>query len=209
MIKVFENIVPKQMQDEIDGTINNDMFPWYFMDSIRTQREYPQQYLKDIPKWDTDKVVDSFGLIHLVYSKSGVNSPIFDLFRKVLAHVEKAENFEVNDILRIRIRRTMRTPDTNETTYNTPHVDLIHDKPFWTFVYYIEESDGQTIFFDQTYAKGSNASLKESPKIIQTVPHSKGNGVLFDGFRFHAGNSPIKYVKRTVINFDFTTKELV
>jgi len=197
------------MQDEIDGAINNDMFPWYFMDSIRTQREYPQQYLKDIPKWDTDKVVDSFGLIHLVYSKSGVNSPIFELCRKVLTTVEKTENFQVNDILRIRIRRTMRTPDTNETTYNTPHVDLIHDKPFLTFVYYIEESDGETIFFDQTYEKGSNASLKDSPKIIQKVSHKKGNGVLFDGFRFHAGNSPLKYTKRTVINFDFTTKESV
>lgn len=209
MIKVFENIIPKQMQDEIDGAINNDMFPWYFMDSIRTQREYPQQYLKDIPKWDMHKVVDSFGLIHLVYSKSGINSPIFDACRKILSSVEKAENFEVHDILRIRIRRTMRTPDTDETTYNTPHVDLIHDKSFWTFVYYIEESDGQTIFFDQTYERGSNASLKESPKIIQTVPHTKGNGVLFDGFRYHAGNSPLKYVKRTVINFDFTIKEKV
>lgn len=197
------------MQDEVDEAINNDMFPWYFMDSIRTQREYSQQYLKDIPKWDMDKVVDSFGLIHLVYSKSGVNSPIFDVCRKILSSVEDAQKFQVNDILRIRIRRTMRTPDTTETTYNTPHVDLMHDKPFWTFVYYIEESDGQTIFFDQTYEKGSNASLKESPKIIQRVPHSKGNGVLFDGFIYHAGNSPLKYVKRTVINFDFTTKESV
>ena len=89
MIKIFENIVPKRMQDEIDGAINNDMFPWYFMDSIRTQREYPQQYLKDIPKWDMNKVVDSFGLIHLVYSKSGINSPIFDMCRHILAHVEK------------------------------------------------------------------------------------------------------------------------
>lgn len=209
MIKVFENIVSKHMQDEVDGAINNDMFPWYFMDSIRTQREYPQQYLKDIPKWDTDKVVDSFGLIHLVYSKSGINSPIFDMCRKILNSVEKAENFEVHDILRVRIRRTMRTPDTDETTYNTPHVDLIHDKSFLTFVYYIEESDGETIFFDQTYEQGSNASLKDSPKIIQRVPHTKGNGVLFDGFRFHAGNSPLKYTKRTVINFDFTIKETI
>ena len=53
------------MQDEIDGAINNDMFPWFFMDSIRTQREYTQQYLNDIPKWDQSKVVDSFGLVHL------------------------------------------------------------------------------------------------------------------------------------------------
>ena len=39
MIKVFENIIPKWKQDEVDEAINNDMFPWYFMDSIRTQRE--------------------------------------------------------------------------------------------------------------------------------------------------------------------------
>ena len=206
MIQIFHKIVPATLQNHVDDAINNDMFPWFFMDSIRTQREYSEQYLLDVPKWDKSKVVDSFGLVHLVAIRNERNSPYYDMCRTILYFLEEKANIEINDILRIRIRRTMKTPDTDETTYNTPHVDLIHDKPFYTFVYYVEESDGETIFFDEVYEHGSCASVKETPKIIQRVPHTKGNGVLFDGHRYHAGNSPQKYVKRTVINFDFTIK---
>ena len=207
MIQVYQNIIPTTLQNHIDKTINNDMFPWFFMDSIRTQREYSSEYLLDIPKWDKEKVVDSFGLIHLAAINNEKNSPYYDMCRTVLYFLEEKANIEINDILRIRIRRTMRTPNTDETTYNTPHVDLLHHEPFLTFVYYVEESDGETIFFDQVYKRGAKASLGEKPKIIQRIPHIKGNGVLFDGFRYHAGNSPLKNVKRTVINFDFTIRE--
>lgn len=206
MIKVIENLLPVSLQERIDATLNTDMFPWFFMDSVRTQRDYSDEYLRDIPPWDDVKVVDSFGLIHLVCISDQVNSPHFELMRSILYFVEKAENFEVDSILRIRVRRTMKTPGADDTTYNTPHVDLMHETPFYTFVYYAEESDGDTIFFDRVFERGSNASLQGSPAILQTVQYKKGNGVLFDGLRFHAGNSPKNYVKRTVINFDFTVK---
>ena len=207
MIQIFQKIIPTTLQNHVDDAINNDMFPWFFMDSIRTQREYTEKYLEDIPRWDMTKVVDSFGLIHLVAINNERNSPYYDMCRTILYFLEEKANIEINDILRIRIRRTMRTPDTNESTYNTPHVDLLHDRPFYTFVYYVEESDGQTIFFNETYKQNSKASLRETPQIIERVPHKKGNGVLFDGFRYHAGNSPQKFVKRTVSNFDFTIRE--
>lgn len=206
MIKIIENIGSKTLQDRIDNTINTDMFPWFFMDSVRTQREYSSQYLKDVPKWDMSKVVDSFGLIHLVCINNEINSQYYEMCRSLLYFVEQQENIEVDNMLRIRIRRTLKTPGTDDTTYNTPHVDLMHDKPFLTFVYYIEESDGDTIFFDKVFKHGSNDSTKKSPNIIQRVPYTRGNGVLFDGNRFHAGNSPNNYVKRTAINYDFTIK---
>ena len=48
------------------------------MDSIRTQREYTEKYLEDIPKWDMTKVVDSFGLVHLVAIRNERNSGVSD-----------------------------------------------------------------------------------------------------------------------------------
>ena len=207
LIQTFEKIISKTYQDRIDNIINNDMFPWYFLDSILTQKEYNYDYRKDIPTWNKNEVVDSFGLIHLAGVDNEANSPYFEMFLPVLYFVEEKAGVEIDQILRVRIRRTMKTPNTNENTYNTPHVDLIHDKPFLTFVYYVEESDGHTILFDKIYQKDSFDSQKEPPKIMKKVPHIKGNGVLFDGYLFHAGNSPQNYMKRTVINFDFTIKE--
>jgi hypothetical protein len=207
MIKIFENLLPVSLQNRIEQTVNDDMFPWFFMDNIKTQREYSAEVLQDMPKWDMSKVVDSFGLVHLVCFRDQANSPHFDMFRSVLYLLEKQEGFEIDSILRVRIRRTVKTEGSDDSTYNTPHVDMLHEKPFLTFVYYIEESDGDTLFFDRCFEKGSNDAEKAEPKILQRVKYKKGNGVLFDGHRFHAGNSPTNYLKRTVVNYDFTIKD--
>ena len=41
-------------------------------------------------------------------------------------------------------------------------------------------------------------------KIIFKQTPKRGNGVYFDGRQYHAGNSPINYKSRYLINFDFT-----
>ena len=145
---------------------------------VRIHNASADQVLQDMPKWDMSKVVESFGLVHLVCLRDQANSPHFDMFRSVLYLLEKQEDFEIDSILRVRIRRTVKTEGSNNSTYNTPHVDMLHEKPFLTFVYYIEESDGDTLFFDRCFEKGSNDAEKAEPKILQRVKYKKGNGVL-------------------------------
>jgi hypothetical protein len=91
MIKVFENLLPVSLQTRIEQTVNDPMFPWFFMDSIKTQREYSEEILQDMPKWDMSKVIDSFGLVHLVCVRDQPNSPHFDTVRSVLYFLEKQE----------------------------------------------------------------------------------------------------------------------
>ena len=47
--------------------------------------------------------------------------------------------------------------------------------------------------------------LKDIDKkiILQHTP-KQGSAVYFEGHQYHAGNTPIKYKHRYVINFDFT-----
>lgn len=205
MKKIF-NLLPKSLEDEIEREIISDRFPWFFQTSIAINT--PDHLLRDMPNYDKSLVTNPTGLTHIIYSENeGIHSEAFHLVKPILNFLEKSENIEIEKLLRIRIRRTIQLKDHDETKYNLPHVDYFDLERFTTFVYYVEDSDGDTILFDEVHKIGSNASnssklLKES---FRSTP-IKGNGVLFNGLQYHAGNSPINYNSRTVINFDFVEK---
>ena len=64
-----------------------------------------------------------------------------------------------------------------------------------SLIYYINDSDGDTIFF--------NKKLKE----IKRVTPKKNTAVLFDSNILHCGCNPIKSSMRGVINFIFKDNE--
>ena len=94
--------------------------------------------------------------------------------------------------------------------YNIPHVDLGGVANYKTLIYYPEDSDGDTILFDSKERFGSETHVE----IIQSIrgeigrfAPKKGKALYFKGDTIHAGNNPINYPVRTVINFDFLVKE--
>ena len=61
--------------------------------------------------------------------------------------------------------------------------------------------------FKKKKKKGDPVSLDtENLNEYKRISPKQGRCVLFDGHVFHAGNNPINYVKRTVINLDFKIK---
>lgn len=203
-MKIIQNVIPVSLQNQIENTINDGDFPWYFLDVISAP-PCPDRVI-DIPKWDESVITNPLGLTYMIYADGKSNSIHFDLFRSVLYFLEEKENFVIDEILRMRIRRTIKSPNHTLENYNPPHVDIMTDKPFKTLVYYVSDSDGDTILFDNLYKEGSMASITQDATIALRSPAIKGNGVLFEGNRFHAGNTPTNYQIRTIINFDFTIR---
>jgi hypothetical protein len=76
----------------------------------------------------------------------------------------------------------------DKNKYHTPHFD--REGPHWTAIYYVNDSDGDTFFFDET------------GKIIERISPEKGKVIVFPGETFHAGSSPIKTAVRSVINMN-------
>lgn len=99
----------------------------------------------------------------------------------------------------------MQTIDHTIEKYNRPHIDLLQKEPFTTMVYYLEDSDGDTVLFDKSYVPGMDIESFDYSvlKVEQRVQPKKNTGLIFDGFKFHSGNNPVNYKKRTIINFDF------
>ena len=84
--------------------------------------------------------------------------------------------------------------------HNGIHIDIPQEH--YACVYYMNDSDGDTIIYDQTMhntvAGSKNVKLKEHKRVTP----KKGRVVLFDGARYHCSSQP-RNNYRCIINFDF------
>lgn len=98
-------------------------------------------------------------------------------------------------ILRAKYNLTFK----NSENYIRPaHVDF--DFSHKVFIYYVEDSDGDTIIFNERYPY---APEDNSLTIKETVSPSMGRAVLFDGLLYHSPQTPKNSERRTVLNIAF------
>jgi len=181
MIKTLNNFLPKDFEDELESILLGIDFGWYY---------YPTTIDKTQSLFD-DNCKDGFHLTHTVYFyDTGINSAYYGLIKKVLDYVQKNENIKVKNLLRIKANFTTPRPNYKSHNYSPIHTDE-YRKNIYSFLYYVNDSDGDTRFFDQKF------------KLLDSCKPKKGTGVLFKSTTFHAASWPINFDKRVVINFVF------
>lgn len=198
MIKIINNIISKKEQEDLNNVINSNEFPWYFYDNIIEGRD------KNFKKFNN--ITETYALVHTLFAlPKGINSDFFSYFKIILDSLENKESIKIKELLRIRIRRTFFIKGHNKKKYNHPHVDLPEMKNYKSLVYYFENSDGDTIFFNER----SNDNVGDATNLTIKFKNTpkQGSAVYFDGDIYHSGNSPVDSVYRTVLNFDFTVYE--
>ena len=201
--KIIENIIPLSYQNHIENLINAKDFPWYFGRSINHN---PNNI-----KYTDLNTTDAPGFGHLVVNPENgqQNSPIYSHVLPILFFFEEKIGVKVDIIKRIRIRRTIPVPGHTLEKYTPAHVDLSQSEEYKSLVYYVEDSDGDTVLFDTEYDNEKNDTVlydNMNRKQIIRVPPKKGRAFYFKGKIFHSGNCPVNYKQRTIINFDFTIK---
>lgn len=93
-------------------------------------------------------------------------------------------------------------------TFNSPHVDRFSEIPFFVLIYYVNDSDGGTILFNERSGLDikDKAAIDLIPKeytIKDIVQPKKNRAVLFSGDRFHCNQPPVTSNYRIVINYNF------
>ena len=102
----------------------------------------------------------------------------------------------------------LHLPFNEQTMFKYQGIHIDNDFEHYVMLYYLNDSDGETIIYDQTkkdlpgnVEKGifdiQNANLTEHARI----PPKRGRIVLFDGSRWHRGSFP-KESLRCVMNFN-------
>ena len=120
--------------------------------------------------------------------------PVYQKAISIFENAIKESDIPYSKILRIKFNILPRGIDNSK--YHTPHVD--QDRPHKVFLYYVNDSDGDTFFFNERFGQQVDKFTIES-----RVSPKMGRAVFFDGNIYHASSSPIKSKMRCILNIDF------
>ena len=165
-MKIIENILPETVQTFIEDFCLDQHFLWKF---LRDSAHYDKS---DYP---------SFG--HMAIDEFHHVSSIASIFEIPIVIISEA--FELDRKKLFRERFGLYMPLSNAQLHNNPHVDL-DEKPHTVVLYYVNDSDGDTFFFD------------ENMNIEKRITPKKGKAVMFDGSIFHASSMPSKKPRITL-----------
>ena len=119
--------------------------------------------------------------------------------------MEEKINMSIKDLIQLRLG--LFTLNKNRQPYHVPHVDYQNDGLKYTAIYYLNDSDGDTFFFNEfldpnikRFINGYDPSLFT---VAKSVKPKQGKLVLFDGRRYHASSYPESTPERMVLNINF------
>ena len=138
---------------------------------------------------------ETFQLVMPVFQDSPVYYPCLKVLNKFLTK----HQIGISEIIRIKSNIMLQS---NNPNYQSPHVDQKTEHK--VFLYYINDSDGDTVFFNEFWSEQNedvviDGSLTEQIRIKPKM----GRGVVFDGLQYHASSSPQLNGWRCVLNIDF------
>jgi len=179
MIKVIDNIVSVELADEIENIMLNGNFPWYFKPNTYGPGSENRKLIKN--------EIEVFHLDHVFYQydlENKINSKYYEIIKKVL------NTIEYKSLYRIKANFTTNLTNYKKNNHQSVHIDW-ENKKCKSLLYYVNDSDGDTRFFDN------------NKKVIKKIKPKKGRAVLFNSNLTHAAANPIKFPYRMVINFLF------
>ena len=171
MKSVF-NTLPEPIVNQLEGLTTNPRFPWYWLDDTTYTTS----------NHDNDIKAHSFS--HQIINEYEPCSEQTGLFESALYCIADKCDARVEDIYRVRLG--LCYPDG--MLHHAPHTD--YDFDHTTALYYINEADGDTFFFDKDH------------KIIHRETPLKGKMIIFDGKDIHASSSPTQGI-RIAMNVNF------
>lgn len=185
---IVDDFIPLTYQREIESLLLGSHFPWYYTNDVT--------YTKD-----RLKTKGSPALSHLLKEKGSTTSQYFSFFLPMAFLGCEKVKMQYHDVLRCR---TFFQLPLN-TDFVDSEVDSLHiDDPIRHLVllYYVVDSDGDTIIVDKEFSNKEENNLKYSDySIIERVTPKQGRAVLFDGKYYHTAEQPKSSV-RCVINFN-------
>lgn len=176
-IYVFDDIIPQNQANYLEKLYNNEIkgakqIPWFYTPHLSTGFSDNPPSSDNMPKSET-----GFSLNFL----SG-DQKHHRLFAPLYSFLQ-SQDLALEEVF--LARSFLQTPNPYANVQQ-PHTDI--PIPHWVVLYYVLDSDGDTIFYD------------DNQKEIARVPPKKGRIVCFNGMISHSGSSPLKST-RIVINY--------
>lgn len=193
---VLDNVVHPKDADHIENAFMDSQFSWHYNDVTAEPGEIQSEIVKDTPQF-THTLIDN---INNAGSPISIYAGVAEL---VINSIKENTQTPIVGIERVKANLLLPQINWNRSWCNMPHVDKNDNTNnkcnFVSAVYYVNESDGDTVFFNKWY--GEEQTEDGMPPIIigQSAP-KKGRIVMFNSNRFHASCPPMNSPRRVVIN---------
>jgi hypothetical protein len=175
-----ENFVPDGLAKALAETLLHSDFPWYWRASSKYGLNNGAENSND------------FQFVHIIYYNDQPQSDVFVLVQDLVIAFENATNIKIKNIHKIKANLLTRQTFDDESLAETIHSDIEHqDKKYVSVVYYVNDSDGNTVGFDEN----SNVLFDVCPK--------KTSAVYFDSGIQHRATPPSNNKRRVVLNMVF------
>jgi Rps23 Pro-64 3,4-dihydroxylase Tpa1-like proline 4-hydroxylase len=182
-MKVLDNFLPKDYQDSLEGLLFGSNFAWYLNPKTSPAHDFAKNTTTDSPQFT-----------HMFFDNGQTFSEHFNLATSILYHLMLTENVDTTQIMRIKANLNIPVVDYPKGHHYVAHKDCPKNTGHITAIYYVNDSQGDTKFFDL------------NGKVIESVSPKRGRLVYFNGDIYHAGCPPKDNV-RCLINFNFMPKE--
>lgn len=193
-MKIVENFIAKEYQDLLEQNLCGFDFDWHYSPVTVDYENLQKNTFFD------KNTIDTYQFCHLFAYHNKTTSSYWQLIAPLLFHLTAKEGVDTREVLRCKANLTINQLQFNESCYYPAHFDtqIDDDSSTITAIYYVNDSDGDTIFFETP--QDNNV---EELKIINRITPKKGTLVYFDSKTLHAGQLPRNSKQRCVINFNF------
>jgi hypothetical protein len=170
-----------------EGIKDNSMFVnWQYNDRTYTN-ELSQAVFID------DKTVDCPQMISQIYPPVNKNDSEFLYLKSVIHSVEDLLQTKIKGIVRMKYNLLLPNPKFGSNNYNVPHLDMGEDD-FVTALYYVSDSTGDTVLFNEQY----NGSKPDSLTIRERVSPKQNRLLIFKSNIWHASSNPVDGDRRVI-----------
>ena len=175
----------------------DDIFSWIYVDDVTATGDsdskhrpgMAHQYV-DLPYEEERDLSD--GTIN-----DGVLGHVISEYHELFIPLLKKVGFKLglNDVKVLQGRSFLQFPINTDGTIDTPHIDIHGNNNFIVALYYVCDSDGDTVIYNERI---------ESKKytINKRVTPKQGRMVIFDGGLYHAAEQPINSNTRCIVNYN-------
>lgn len=170
-------------------TKDNKDIIWNARESTAGINKYPKLKNNNI------KISEDEQYIHSASFHENRISEIHDFGVDLLHIFAKKHGIQIKKILRIKANILKKTNKQNHI--HPPHVDMT--TPHLVLLYYVNDSDGDTVIFNQKYSSQQDPTLT----VNKTIAPKAGAAIVFDGLTYHSSSSPQYTGERIVLNINF------
>jgi hypothetical protein len=193
MIQVFDDIVPEKLAQKIEEYTLGKEVKW----ELERATMIPEFNVKD------PNLVEFLQFRHIIkHADQKRDQHAYRFVLQIFERLSVKYGIMINDPFRVKYNLLPRIEKFKELQYNTPHVDAADSH--YGLIYYVCDSDGDTIIFDQTSKEHpmERASLFKNFTIKEKISPKRGRLVLFDGDQYHTSSHPTENDLRCIINID-------